>query len=528
VLTELLYSKRIMATTTEAPPRGPQPVLARAKRGSKVEPEPEPKQSSSRFGRVPGTNIQIGDAEAPSWWQWLDSISEDDWKRSICYWYRSGPVTDRQAQGKPISLEKWGGKFDQTDVLNRHGSGRYRFDFCYIAPGSQKYVRIAQEFETILDLSKPPRVPLGEWIDNPANKDWEWAKPLLKAEEVEREQMAAEKIAGKPQPQQNPVEQLSDTIELAQKLLPKDNNTALLIELLKQQDPTKMLGLAKEIAALNQPNGEGSMQMLLMKYLLDEMKEARQSRSNPPDPMEVATNFLSKAKELFGGSGLLAPAAGAVTKMDATSVAVQGATDILGKVIDGVSSHLPDLIGVYRYAKTVELEVAKIAAAKDMNPAKPWEYAGPTAPQVPPAMNPNSAPPPTSASAPMPAPPPPQTYTPEPQAMSPQLFFAKYQRVLQNHFQFLVDNFQHEDGYTFRDHLLAREGQNTVASIRADATVDLLMQLCQSHPQLREIFQPPDKAKLFFTELLTDPDAPGEDPASGDEGEEPAIPEVVS
>jgi hypothetical protein len=521
-----------MATTTEAPPRGPQPVLARAKRGSKVEPEPETKQSSSRFGRVAGTNIQIGDPDAPSWWQWLDSISEDDWKRSICYWYRSGPVTDRQAQGKPISLEKWGGKFDQTDVLNRHGSGRYRFDFCYIAPGSQKYVRIAQEFETILDLSKPPRVPLGEWIDNPANKDWEWAKPLLRAEEVEREQMAAEKIAGKPQAQPSTAEQLSETIDLVQKLVPKDSNQALLIELLRQANPTNMLTLAKELAALNQPgqasNGEGSMQMMLMKYLLDEMKEARQSRSNSADPMEVATSFLTKAKDLFGGSGLLAPAAGGtVTKLDAASVAVQGATDILGKVVDGVSSHLPDLIRVFQYSKQVELEIAKIAAAKDMNPAKPWEYAGPTAAPV---MNPNPAPPPTSASAPMPTPAPPQTYTPEPQAMSPQLFFAKYQRVLQNHFQFLVDNFQHEDGYAFRDHLIAREGQNTVASIRGDATVDLLMQLCQSHPQLREIFQPPEKAKLFFTELLTDPDAPGEDPASSDEGDdnEPAIPEVVS
>jgi hypothetical protein len=330
-------------------------------------------------------------------------------------------------------------------------------------------------------------------------------------------------------PSQSATAQLKEAVEFIKEFTPKDGNQALLIELLRQANPTNMLTLAKELAALNQPgqatNGEGSMQMLLMKYLLDEMKEARQSRSNPPDPMEVATNFLSKAKELFGGSGLLAPAAGAVTKMDATSVAVQGATDILGKVIDGVSSHLPDLIGVYRYAKTVELEVAKIAAAKDMNPAKPWEYAGPTAPPV---INPNPAPPPTSPSGPMPAPPPPQTYTPEPQAMTPQLFFAKYQKVLQNHFQFLVDNFQHEDGYAFRDHLLAREGQNTVASIRGDATVDLLMQLCQSHPQLREIFQPPDKAKLFFTELLTDPDAPGEDPASGDGGEEPAIPEVVS
>jgi hypothetical protein len=495
--------------TAEAPKAGKQP----------------PKQGSMWPAGVP----IVGDPEAQTFPEWLASTTEEDWdKRLICYLWRCEPITDRKSGGGPSSIDILTRKFDSKEILKLHGSGRYRFDISYRPPDGGKQKRVRQDYETIFNLDHPPKIAVGEWLEDPRNKDWAWCRPQLEAEEKQRVLKAAAALNGNEPAPASQTAQLTETIELVQKLVPKDSNQALLIELLRQANPTNMLTLAKELAALNQPgqatNGEGSMQMMLMKYLLDEMKEARQSRSNPADPMEVATSFLTKAKDLFGGSGLLAPAAGgAVTKLDATSVAVQGATDILGKVVDGVSSHLPDLIRVFQYSKQVELEIAKIAAAKDMNPAKPWEYAGPTAAPV---MNPNPAPRPASASAPMPTPPPPQTYTPEPQAMSPQLFFAKYQRVLQNHFQFLVDNFQHEDGYAFRDHLIAREGQNTVASIRGDATVDLLMQLCQSHPQLREIFQPPEKAKLFFTELLTDPDAPGEDPAAGDD--EPAIPEVVS
>ena len=91
--------------------------------------------------------------------------------------------------------------------------------------------------------------------------------------------------------------------------------------------------------------------------------------------------------------------------------------------------------------------------------------------------------------------------------MTPQTLFAKYQAMLNRNFQILQDKFQHEDGYAMQDHLLDREGRNNFLEFRADASVELLMGLVNSHPQLKQIFSPEEKARQFFTELLEEPPA---------------------
>jgi hypothetical protein len=496
-----------MDTATETPKNG-------RIRASNPPPE-DPVAPTDR--RLP----KIGNPNAGSNWEYIDSIADEQWKQLTCYVYRTAPVVDRQAAGKEISIDKLGQRFDMKEIINRHGSGRYKFILSYAPPSGGQWIRVRQFYETILDLNKPPRVALGEWIENPANKDWEWAEPLLRAEAVEREQTAAEKIAGKSQPQQNAVEQLSDTIDLAQKLVPKDNTSALLLELLKMNDPSKHIALAKEFAALNNPapREDGSM-ALLMKFLVDELKEMRAARASTPDPLETATKLLTGAKDLFGTLGMGAPAA-AAAKSDTTSVIVSTVGDILGRTVDKLGEYAPNIMALVSHLKDRDLQIAEIRARQGMNPDRPWEFQGSrTAPATrtintqPQPTGPIITPPPAAQTAPVNAPP------PAAPVMTPQLLFQKYNALLNAHFMTLIDKFKNETGFSMQDHLLDREGRNTFNQFREDATVDLLMGLVASNGQLKTIFTPPEKARQFFEELLSEPPPAGEAEDDDDDDEE--------
>ena len=488
-----------MATTTAQEPRLQEVPPA----------EKEPKRKGpapGTGGRPPGIVMKpTPPADTGSFWQWIGSIPKDDWQNLICYVWRTGPLVDLSGNGKPITIEKICQPFDSDYMLKTHGSGSYRFDVCHIKPDGTEQKRIRQAFETLMDLKYPPRVALGDWIDDPRNKNWEWAKPELEAAQQQRVQ------ANVPQAQ-NKTAELKELLSLVGEITPKDNSTALLIELLRQQDPTKMLGLAKEIAALNQTaaaNGDGSMQMMFMKFLLEEMKEARQLRAQPQEnPLKVATELLTGAKSLFENMGVGGPSV--PVKLDTGAVIVQQAGDVIGKIVDGLGQHVPSLIALFHHIKDRDLQIAQIAAARNMNPQRPFEYAGPTAtPAV--AQSQPSAPAPAAPS--------------EPQQMTVPVFFTKYQALLQRNLPFLTDHFSNEDGYVFQDHIIDREGRNQFNEIRKDASVDLLMQLVQGHPQLREMFHPPEKARQFFEEFLSDPDQEPV-PADGAAGAENASPEA--
>lgn len=461
------------------------PVLARNGR-TKAEETPTEEQVVQQDKRLP----KIGNPAAGSNQEFLESITDKEWQNLTCYVYRTAPSIDRQAAGKEISIDKVGTKFDMKDILNRHGSGRYKFVLSYAPPSGGQWIRVRQWYETVFDMEKPPRVPLGDWLDNPANKDWEWCRPLLRAEEVIREQQAAEKIGGKQQPQQNAVEQLKEAIELAKGMMPGDNSQAILLKVLDQSGPAQMLTMAKNLAELRQPQtgtDNNAMVMLLLEHLL--------KKENPPpvDPLETTTKLIQGVKGLMEGIG--APAAAAPAKLDTGGLIVQQAGDILAKAIEQFGPYVPAAIDLFRHLKDRDLQIAQVAAARGMNPAKPWEY---QPAQVPQAAQPIAAPQPVQQ--------------PENQPMTPQVFFAKHQALLNEVFPILKDKFNNESGYDLADWIIDRKGRDAYFAIRKDATVDLLSTLVSAVPQLNQIFQPPAEARVFFEELLCDPDNRPEEP----------------
>lgn len=493
-----------MANTTlsEMPP----PTAPPARKNGRAT-KPEASEAPQKTSGVP----VIGDASARSNAEWLDSTTEDDWAHMIAYVWRCEPVTDRKSGGGPTSIDKITRKFDYADIRKMHGSGRYRFDISYIPPNGGKQTRIKQFYETIFSMEHPPMLPMGDWVDDPRNKDWAWAKPALEAAERERVLKAAAAFNGAPPAEpQSKTEELSELLELAEKLRGKDGNAALLVELIKMNDPTKVLTLAKEIAAVQQPAPprEDAGTALLMKFLIEELRDSRQRNLNAPDPLETTTKLITGAKELFSNLGMgAAPAAAG--KVDTASVVVSTAGDIIGRVVDRLGEYAPSIIGLVQHLKDRDLQIAQIRAQQGMNTERPWEFqnrnpppARTVQPPAPPPAAPNNAP------------------APAPVAMTPQLLFQKYQAMLQSHFSILVDKFQNEDGFAMQDHLLDREGRRMFNQFRADATVDLLLGLVAANEQLKAIFTPQEKARQFFEELLSEPEPAGQTPEEDPPAEE--------
>lgn len=437
----------------------------------------------------------IGDLQAGSNAEWLDSTTEDDWaKNLIAYVWRCEPITDRKAGGAPTSVDKLTRKFDYKEILKLHGSGRYRFDVSYRPANGGKQTRVRQWYETIFDMSHPPKLPLGDWIEDPRNKDWAWAKTDLESAE-RRRILEAQGVT--PVQQTSKVEELNELLQVVDKINPKDNgNQAILLKLLEQSGPAQMLTMAKDLAELRQPSSgtdNNAMVMLLLDHLLKKENPA------PVDPLETTTKLIQGVKGLMEGIG--APTA-AAPKLETGALIVQQAGDILSKAIEQFGPYVPAMIDLVRHVKNTDLQIAQVSAARGMNPQRPWEYQG--TPNNPPVQ---------------PAPIPPPPVPTENQPMTPQVFFAKHQILLGEIFPLLKDKFDNETGYDLADWIIDRKGRDAYNAIRKDGTVELLMQIAAAVPQLNQIFQPADKAREFFEDFLCDPDTRPEEEESEAEPE---------
>jgi hypothetical protein len=482
-----------MATTTSQPPAGPQPV-------------PEVKRP---VGRPPKPRPNGLEAPAPgdegSFWEWLDSIPRESWQNLICYVWRCGPLIDT-GSGKPTTIAKIGQPFDSNFILETYGSGIYRFDVVEQprAP-SEKARCIRRVFENLLDMRYPPKVPAGSWMDDPRNKEWEWAKPAI-------EEDAAKRIAAN-QPQQS--NGIVDTLELFTKLQEisggkaDSSMTAVVLQMLQSnqealrnyQDPTKQFTTLKGLMDMagggkQQDSGMG----MVLEIMRDELRATRAElaalRAQPP------VNPVAQLKETLGvlqDLGMNMPGGGN-GKAAGTGV-TEAIVDVAGRVIDKLGDAVPAIAAAYQFGKQKEAEIEQIKANAPKN--RPWEFGegkpAPTAVVPQPATSSPNTPP----QAPV-----------EQGPMTAQRLFAKYAPLIGQIIPILVDHFQNSDGAAFQDWFIHRKGADTFNAFRADATPELLTEAVTSHPQLRMIFQPEDKVLNFFADLLAEPE---EDEDDGDE-----------
>jgi len=137
---------------------------------------------SRRGGRPPGARNKPKESIP-----FFDLIRTVDYNNHQIHLFRVEPLTDRKRTGDYAYIQKFAEPFDEDTVLKDPtwgGSGVYRATLYYEPPGTKKQKEVvAEKYFEVIDQAYPPRFPLSQWIDEPKNKKWAWAREVMEREQ---------------------------------------------------------------------------------------------------------------------------------------------------------------------------------------------------------------------------------------------------------------------------------------------------------------------------------------------------------
>jgi hypothetical protein len=158
-----------MAKTEQKPPRKPGQAQSEAESLPLVDPE-----IASEPAEKPGFDPEEA---AKRFQSQMNSIEEADWgTRAQIYLYRTEPIIDRTRGGDKKYIMCYHEPINEDKVLIEHGSGKYKAMLAFRKQGDGKADELAAWYFSILNPKFPPKIPPGEWLDDPRNKKWAWAK----------------------------------------------------------------------------------------------------------------------------------------------------------------------------------------------------------------------------------------------------------------------------------------------------------------------------------------------------------------
>jgi len=138
-----------------------------------------PRAETPEHRRKPGPGRGHG-SDGPTFWEKLQVIPLDDWgARFYVYLYRLEPLIDRLRSGEKKYVMRYEKAVDEETILVEHGSGRYRLVLVCLKPASKESSEMASLDFDLLNGKYPPKVPKGEWLDDPRNTRWAWAKASI-------------------------------------------------------------------------------------------------------------------------------------------------------------------------------------------------------------------------------------------------------------------------------------------------------------------------------------------------------------
>ena len=423
----------------------------------------------------------------------LAEFTTDDWQYLIAYLYRTAPTIDRRSNGRAINLRKYVDYFDTDRILREHGSGGYRIDLNRRNPVTGKCPRIGQVFIDLLDMDYPPRVPIGDWIDEPENNIWKWAKPSLEAATVsghfpgQGEQIDPNKVFDTVL---SGVERLSnrgnsgDGVAAATIKQFGDMVTTLLARPAAAPDTSMITFLQNEVAASRAESRE--LRQLIM----------TQQNQKQPGILEQLKEIVPVVKDAMGVLGINRGAGGRPVETNCG--------DVANKVVEGLNDNLPILYEMFRSreANAAGSGIAggfRLGAAKKAEPAT----AAAAAPQQTQSQPINE-----QASDPVKQQ---EAALADETRKRYQAILGKWGKLIDSCGVFIMDYYRrNKTGYELRDWFIEVHGMNNYGAFRADVSADDLAGLTQLHSLLQPVFQPPDKVLVFMTEFLT---LPGDEPA---------------
>jgi hypothetical protein len=236
--------------------------------------------------------------KAVSFFDRMAAIEKADWgTRAKVKVYRLEPLIDQIR----VSGQKYIAIYEEALTEERLkqdcGSGRYRLYLTFKGPTDFDKEIDSIEIE-LLDPHYPPKIPAGAWLDDPRNKKWAWAKPMLESKE---QQPAAPSLNGLADtlravkeilpPQGKGAEEVLNTIRAVKEMTPipppatQDSTLTAIVELVKTQNTTAQAALTA---------AQERADKLLMQLI-----ESRKGSG-----LETFKGVLTEIKDVFGVGSL--------------------------------------------------------------------------------------------------------------------------------------------------------------------------------------------------------------------------------
>ena len=225
----------------------------------------------------------------------------ESWEGIRVYVYRKEPISNRLLGPNTFTnCARYEGTFDEQDLMNELGSGVYQLRVTKVNPQNAKRTMFDSGDVRIMNMKYPPKVPKGEWLDDPRNKAWEWAReakdpepdPKTATPAVDPTIAMLEILKQQLQMSQEEGRALRNLI-LAKK--PEDTTSPILAIL------TPLLPIL--IEKLTSTPKQDPAQALLIQYLMEQAKQKNEVPP-PPDPeaaLERTLNLLDKLESRNGG-----------------------------------------------------------------------------------------------------------------------------------------------------------------------------------------------------------------------------------
>lgn len=154
-------------------------------------PETEPEAEKSAAPAAPKMGRPKKGEEKDTKNQIIDEVGQiTDWSNTKVYVYRDFPITNRRNGGNQyLNIETFQRPFDQGDIMKMHGSGTYGLRINRTDPSTGKDKTTQFGKLHILNMAYPPKIPRGEWVDDPRNNEWKWVKEAWDKEDAEKEKL---------------------------------------------------------------------------------------------------------------------------------------------------------------------------------------------------------------------------------------------------------------------------------------------------------------------------------------------------
>lgn len=232
-----------------------------------------------------------------TFWQRVANVDKADWgTRTHIYLYRTEPLTDRAQAGKLLYITKYAEPISEDRILADHGSGKYKAVLNNRKPAADQGDAIDSIYIEILNMQFPPKIPQGDWLEDPRNRKWEWAKKFYDKE-------------NDPGKQPSTLQTISEVLDVAERLRPEAPadpaaSTLAIVkgvrDLFPQSDNGKMDTLVLGLLQSQQDIMRTFMQSQLEASrketddLKQELRSLRDNKQNPGNTLQTFKEVLNE------------------------------------------------------------------------------------------------------------------------------------------------------------------------------------------------------------------------------------------